>query len=201
MGFKDAIVSLVGDFVEIRRNPEFRSRTELSASPDEADEIRAIRRNQDRRHSLNITVGTSGASNEHVIRQRTFHDRTFNKNRRHSAVPKMMFENRSPSPDSETDRPEAPTPKRSTERRSSEPHNLRIPPQLAVKDRPLLSDSDSDTEDTVFRRSLNLRRRQKELRQSVALSEHTIHEDCEAEEEDEPVDRKFSGRTIISINH
>ncbi|CAD5232249.1 unnamed protein product [Bursaphelenchus xylophilus] len=206
MGFKDAIVSLVGDFVELRRNPEFRSRNELATTPvDENDDSQLFRRN--RRHSLNITVGTSGPTTEHLIRQRIFTEKKpVLRTRRHSALPKLssvQSENRSPSP-SESAKADLSTPtnqNRATDRRSSEPHNLRIPPNFG-KDRPILSDSDSDTDELVLRRSLNLRRRREDLRHSVALSEHTIQEEWEAEDQEQsPENGRLTGRTVISINH
>ncbi|KAI1711441.1 hypothetical protein Ddc_12887 [Ditylenchus destructor] len=73
MGFKDSMIAMMGDFVEGKRNPEFRSRTDI-ATPDAS--MPTFRR--DRRHSLNITVGTAEAESipERTIRQRTFSVKT-----------------------------------------------------------------------------------------------------------------------------
>lgn len=56
MGFKESILALVGDFVDQRRNPEFKSRSDLSSAGSFEKLDRPISRN--RRHSLSITVGT-----------------------------------------------------------------------------------------------------------------------------------------------
>lgn len=55
MGLKDSLAFL-SEFNEIHRNPKFRSKTELIDLADMTD----IQPNysKDRRHSLNITVGT-----------------------------------------------------------------------------------------------------------------------------------------------
>uniref|UniRef100_A0A915E4M5 Uncharacterized protein n=1 Tax=Ditylenchus dipsaci TaxID=166011 RepID=A0A915E4M5_9BILA len=69
MGFKDSLIGMVSDFVELKRNPEFRSKTDISSSQSTS----SIPLNSaNRRHSLSITVGTVEATPEKAIRQRTF---------------------------------------------------------------------------------------------------------------------------------
>ncbi|KAI6213803.1 hypothetical protein M3Y94_00194800 [Aphelenchoides besseyi] len=59
MGFKDALISMMSDFVEQKRNPEFRSKTDISSKGTKSGEIDyPAGFNRVRRHSLNITVGT-----------------------------------------------------------------------------------------------------------------------------------------------
>uniref|UniRef100_A0AC34QRZ4 Uncharacterized protein n=1 Tax=Panagrolaimus sp. JU765 TaxID=591449 RepID=A0AC34QRZ4_9BILA len=69
MGLKDSLIEMMGDFVQINRNPEFRSKTELSsAGPSDGKPVQHLHH---RRHSLNITVGTQGPP-ETVVRTRTY---------------------------------------------------------------------------------------------------------------------------------
>lgn len=56
MGFKDSILSIMTDFVEQKRNPEFRSKSDLSTK-SEVDYPPGFQPRV-RRHSLNITCGT-----------------------------------------------------------------------------------------------------------------------------------------------
>uniref|UniRef100_A0A914LNL9 Uncharacterized protein n=1 Tax=Meloidogyne incognita TaxID=6306 RepID=A0A914LNL9_MELIC len=62
MGVKDSLVSLMGDFVHLQRNPEFRSKTDLQ------NEFQFNPVN--RRHSVQITCGTQ--EEKPPIHQRTF---------------------------------------------------------------------------------------------------------------------------------
>ena len=63
MGIKDSLVSMMGEFVELRRNPEFRSKTDLAVDhrrqkSDEEEPSRPSFASNNRRHSLQITCGT-----------------------------------------------------------------------------------------------------------------------------------------------
>uniref|UniRef100_A0A914DZM1 Uncharacterized protein n=1 Tax=Acrobeloides nanus TaxID=290746 RepID=A0A914DZM1_9BILA len=59
---------MVGDFVQMNKNPEFRSKTELSTIPgtSAAKQLRS----GGRRQSLNITVGTAGPPPPETVRGR-----------------------------------------------------------------------------------------------------------------------------------
>lgn len=60
MGFKDSMLAMLGDFVELKRNPDFRSKTDLSTnSKTDGVEYPPGFQPRVRRHSLNITVTVS----------------------------------------------------------------------------------------------------------------------------------------------
>lgn len=58
MGIKDSLITMMGDFVELKRNPEFRSKTDVTAAGTSGGLPPGFK--PGRRHSLNITVGTVG---------------------------------------------------------------------------------------------------------------------------------------------
>ncbi|KAH7698798.1 hypothetical protein AAVH_34104, partial [Aphelenchoides avenae] len=68
MGIKDSLITMMGDFVELKRNPEFRSKTDVAAGTSSGLPPGF---KPGRRHSLNITVGTE-APPDKAVRQRTF---------------------------------------------------------------------------------------------------------------------------------
>ncbi|KAE9553125.1 hypothetical protein FO519_003678 [Halicephalobus sp. NKZ332] len=69
MGLKDSLIGMMGDFVQMNRNPEFRSKTELSKAGT-SDNL-SVPNLQQRRHSLNITVGAQGPPDT-FVRPRTY---------------------------------------------------------------------------------------------------------------------------------
>uniref|UniRef100_A0A7E4V5D8 Sterile alpha and TIR motif-containing protein 1 n=1 Tax=Panagrellus redivivus TaxID=6233 RepID=A0A7E4V5D8_PANRE len=69
MGLKDSLIGLMGDFVQLNRNPEFRSKNELNAAGTSGGPPANYRK--DRRHSLNITVGAQGPPDT-FVRPRTY---------------------------------------------------------------------------------------------------------------------------------
>jgi hypothetical protein len=72
MGLKDAMINLVGDFVQMNRNPEFRSKNELNkAGTSGGSGNLGIPNGAERRHSLSITVGAEGPP-ETFVRNRTY---------------------------------------------------------------------------------------------------------------------------------
>ncbi|KAF7638378.1 hypothetical protein Mgra_00002061 [Meloidogyne graminicola] len=73
MGIKDSLVSLVGDFVELQRNPEFKSKSDLSKE--------VLFNPIDRRHSIQITCGTK--EEKTPIHQRTYSAQLNNQNNNH----------------------------------------------------------------------------------------------------------------------
>jgi hypothetical protein len=56
MGFKESLLAMMGDFVEQKRNPDFRSKSDISTKSD-ADYPVGFQPRV-RRHSLQITTGT-----------------------------------------------------------------------------------------------------------------------------------------------
>jgi hypothetical protein len=70
MGLKDAMIGMIGDFVQMKRNPEFRSKNELNKDAGTSGSLGVPNHGQ-RRHSLNITVGIEGPP-EAFVRPRTY---------------------------------------------------------------------------------------------------------------------------------
>jgi len=69
MGLKDSLLGMMGDFVQMNKNPEFRSKTEISKAGT-SDNLNVPNLKQ-RRHSLNITVGAQGPPDT-FVRPRTY---------------------------------------------------------------------------------------------------------------------------------
>jgi hypothetical protein len=72
MKWRDSL-AMLGEFVELRRNPEFHSRTSLSSSPPLPTTTTTAHGppSRQRRHSVNITVGTEDTA-ENTIHPRTY---------------------------------------------------------------------------------------------------------------------------------
>jgi hypothetical protein len=70
MGLKDAMIGMIGDFVQMKRNPEFRSKNELNKDAGTSGSLGVPNHGQ-RRHSLQITVGIEGPP-EAFVRPRTY---------------------------------------------------------------------------------------------------------------------------------
>lgn len=71
MGLKDSLAHMVTDFVQLRRNPEFQSKTELDEQSHKTKLTTA-----NRRHSLQITCGTQDPAPDSCVHQRTYSLRT-----------------------------------------------------------------------------------------------------------------------------
>ncbi|KAI6189654.1 hypothetical protein M3Y97_00032000 [Aphelenchoides bicaudatus] len=207
MGFKDSILSMMNDFVELKRNPDFRSKTDLSsnAKSDGVDYPPGFQPRV-RRHSLNITVTKN--SGDRDIRQRTFSVRA-PQMRRNTITPEAPTNTKGSSPTNEVVE-EAANYARSA-RRFSEPFNARSKefqpaPVRRTTNRNLLSDrpqlsseeSDSDTSERqtpatsprAFQNSFEMRNNRffagpTSWRNSALLDEQPILEE-EQENDEQP---------------
>jgi len=88
MGLKDSLLGMMGDFVQMNKNPEFRSKTEISKAGT-SDNLNVPNLKQ-RRHSLNITVGAQGPPDT-FVRPRTYSIKV-KKEDRHSPIEKSEEE-------------------------------------------------------------------------------------------------------------
>ncbi|KAI6186857.1 hypothetical protein M3Y98_00178800 [Aphelenchoides besseyi] len=143
MGFKDTLISMMSDFVEQKRNPEFRSKTDISGKGNKSGEIDyPAGFNRVRRHSLNITVGTDSPTDQ-AVRQRTYSIRN-NPPRRNTITPQATVK----QPEESTDNPESKPTASYTARRFSEPFNARLPeiPVVIRRSPRLLPNQSSSTE-------------------------------------------------------
>ncbi|TKR86423.1 hypothetical protein L596_011018 [Steinernema carpocapsae] len=107
MKLRDSLVNMLGDFVQMNKNPEFRSKTDVSAPSSSPSGF-----NGNRRHSLNITVGAQGPP-ESLIHHR------------HSICPALM-RNPNPIPDNLDS-------KSLDGRQESAPHSNRRQSEPAIK--------------------------------------------------------------------
>ncbi|KAI6218667.1 hypothetical protein M3Y99_01695200 [Aphelenchoides fujianensis] len=219
MGFKDAFISMVGDFVQANKNPEFRSKSDLStASGTKSNDANPRPFSRVRRHSLNITVGTDSPA-EQAVRQRTFSVRTAPA-RRNTILPEA-------TPRKPEAAAEEPLGAYRTARRFSEPFNARLPETPAVpavvvrrpKNLTVERETDSDgtesdssstrqtpaTSPRVFQTSFEKRNTRffpaapTSWRNSVLLDEQPIAEECEVEAESPESEHPVRKATVIKI--
>uniref|UniRef100_A0AC35UEP2 Uncharacterized protein n=1 Tax=Rhabditophanes sp. KR3021 TaxID=114890 RepID=A0AC35UEP2_9BILA len=113
MGVKDSLVAMLGDFVQMNKNPEYRSKTDLSQSitslnkteknPVVSEIVRSeIDTDSIRRHSISIHVGSDGPTDA-VVRHRTYsvsnraslynRDKAYSENKEVAALAKMSKRN------------------------------------------------------------------------------------------------------------
>ncbi|KAK0411168.1 hypothetical protein QR680_005524 [Steinernema hermaphroditum] len=142
MRFKESLVQMMGDFVNMNKNPEFRSKSDVSSAQPTAP----AGFNGARRHSLNITVGAEGPP-ESLIHHR------------HSVCPELL---RNPEAGRLETRREVPY----SVRRQSEPaikptelhhkiRRLRNQSSLCSVDSDEENDSDGASEVSIDRRSFH----------------------------------------------
>lgn len=75
MGLKDSLASMVTDYVQLRKNPEFRSKSDLDEKTSRKTNSSATGASN-RRHSLQITCGTQDPRPDACVHQRTYSLRT-----------------------------------------------------------------------------------------------------------------------------